>query len=91
VSVALWILNLLFLGFMAVQLRYLFGGADLVEVTAGLGYAEYARRGFFELVATAALVVPILLVADWAAAPDTRARGTCCVRRCSCSSCCSSA
>jgi hypothetical protein len=76
VSVALWILNLLFLAFMAVQLRYLFGGADLVEVTAGLSYAEYARRGFFELVATAALVVPILLVADWAAAPDTsRSRG----------------
>jgi hypothetical protein len=70
VSVALWILNLLFLGFMAVQLRYLFGGADLVEVTAGLSYAEYARRGFFELIATAALVVPILLVADWAAAPE---------------------
>jgi hypothetical protein len=70
VSVALWILNLLFLGFMTVQLRYLFGGADLVEVTAGLSYAEYARRGFFELVATAALVVPILLLADWAAAPD---------------------
>jgi hypothetical protein len=71
VSVALWILNLLFLGFMAVQLRYLFGGADLVDVTPGLSYAEYARRGFFELVATAALVVPILLLADWAAAPDT--------------------
>jgi hypothetical protein len=71
VSVALWILNLLFVGFMAVQLRYLFGGADLVEVTAGLSYAEYARRGFFELVATAALVVPILLLADWAAAPHT--------------------
>ena len=69
VSVALWILNLLFLGFMAVQLRYLFGGANMVEVTAGLSYAEYARRGFFELVATAALVVPILLLADWSAAP----------------------
>jgi hypothetical protein len=67
VSVALWILNVLFIAFMAVQLRYLFGGADLVEVTAGLSYAEYARRGFFELVATAALVVPILLLADWAA------------------------
>lgn len=72
VSVALWILNLLFVGFMMVQLRYLFGGADLVEVTAGLSYAEYARRGFFELVATAALVVPIMLLADWAAAPDTQ-------------------
>jgi hypothetical protein len=42
-----------------------------VEVTAGLSYAEYARRGFFELVATAALVVPILLLADWAAGPET--------------------
>ncbi len=71
VSVALWILNALFLVFMAVQLRYLFGGADLVQTTAGLSYAEYARRGFFELVAAAALVVPILLIADWAAAPDT--------------------
>ena len=70
VSVALWILNLLFLLFMIVQLRYLFGGANLVEVTPGLSYADYARRGFFELVATTALVVPILLVADWAAAPN---------------------
>jgi len=67
VVVALWILNVLFVAFMAVQLRYLFGGAGLVEVTAGLTYAEYARRGFFELVAAAALVVPILLLADWAA------------------------
>jgi hypothetical protein len=75
VSVALWTLNLLFIGFLAVQLRYLFGGADLVEVTAGLTYAEYARRGFFELVAATGLVVPILLLADWAAARDhSRAR-----------------
>lgn len=69
-SVALWLLNLLFIGFMAVQLRYLFGGAGLVEVTAGLSYADYARRGFFELIAAAALVVPILLLADWAASPE---------------------
>jgi hypothetical protein len=75
VSVALWILNLLFAGFMVVQLRYLFGGVGVVEVTAGLSYAEYARRGFFELVATTALVVPILLLADWAAAPETPRSG----------------
>lgn len=74
-SVALCILNALFLTFMAVQLRYLFGGADLVEVTPGLTYAQYARRGFFELIACTALVVPILLAADWAAAPQaSRAR-----------------
>jgi hypothetical protein len=70
VAVAVSLLNILFLAFTAVQVRYLFGGAGLVEVTAGLGYAEYARRGFFELVAAAALVVPVLLVADWIAAED---------------------
>ena len=70
IAIALSLLNALFIAFLAVQVRYLFGGADLVEVTAGLSYAEYARRGFFELVAAAAFVVPVLLVADWAAAED---------------------
>ena len=69
-TVALTLLNVLFIVFLIVQVRYLFGGASLVAVTDGLTYAEYARRGFFELVAAAALVVPVLLVADWAAAED---------------------
>jgi hypothetical protein len=68
IAVGVTLLNILFLVFLAVQVRYLFGGASLVEVTQGLSYAEYARRGFFELVAAAAFVVPVLLVADWAAA-----------------------
>lgn len=55
------LLNLLFLAFVAVQFRYLFGGADLVRYTDGLGYADYARRGFFELVTASALVLPVLL------------------------------
>lgn len=74
IAVALSLISLLFLVFLAVQVRYLFGGAGLVEVTEGLSYAEYARRGFFELVAAAAFVVPVLLVADWAAA-DGAVRG----------------
>lgn len=57
-------LNVLFLAFVIVQLRYLFGGTALVQETLGLTYAEYARRGFFELTAVAALVVPVLLGAD---------------------------
>lgn len=61
---ALGLLNVLFLGFVVVQFRYFFGGAGLVEVTSGLTYAAYARRGFFELVAVAALVLPLLLLAD---------------------------
>jgi len=61
----LGLLDLLFLGFVIVQVRYLFGGAALVHVTSGLTYAQYARRGFFELVTVAALVLPLLLGAHW--------------------------
>jgi hypothetical protein len=62
--VALGLVQLLFLVFVAVQFRYLFGGSGLVEVTAGLTYAEYARRGFFELVFVTLFVLPMLLAAD---------------------------
>jgi hypothetical protein len=65
-GVALALLDLLFLAFVLVQLRYLFGGDARVEAETGLTYAEYARQGFFELLAVAALVLPVLLVADWA-------------------------
>jgi len=59
------LVDLLFLAFVAVQFRYLFGGADLVRQVIGLSYAEYARSGFFELVAVVALSLPLLLFADW--------------------------
>lgn len=62
--VVLGLLIALFLSFVLVQFFYLFGGASLLELTK-LTFAEYARRGFFELVAVAALVLPLLLLADW--------------------------
>jgi hypothetical protein len=65
VATALAALDLLFLLFVIVQFRYLFGGDALVHVTPDLTYAEYARRGFFELVFAVFLVVPVLLAADW--------------------------
>ena len=52
------------------QIRYFFGGSALVQATTGLTYAEYARRGFFELVAVAALVLPFLLFVHWLLRPD---------------------
>jgi hypothetical protein len=61
IATVLGAVNLLFLAFVLVQLRYLFGGAELVQATAGLSFAEYARRGFFELVFVALLVLPMLL------------------------------
>jgi hypothetical protein len=65
VGVALGALDLLFLAFVLVQVRYFFGGSALVQATTGLTYAEYARGGFFELVAVAALLLPLLLLMHW--------------------------
>jgi hypothetical protein len=74
VLVALGLVNLLFLAFLAVQARALLGGREFVETTIGLSYAEYARRGFFQLVACAAIALPALLAADWAMPPGAPRR-----------------
>ena len=72
VATALGLVDLLFLVFVVIQLRYLFGGADLVATATGLTYAEYARRGFFELVTASGLVLPVLAGADWLVRNDSR-------------------
>ena len=61
-STVVALVDALFLSFVLVQARYLFGGAEHVLETAGLTYAEYARRGFFELVAVCALALPLLVL-----------------------------
>ena len=71
VSVALGSLVVLFAAFVGVQLRYFFGGDTLVQATAGMSYADYARRGFFELVMVSALVLPVLLSANALLRRDT--------------------
>ena len=71
-GVVLGLLDALFLTFVIVQARYLFGGAQRVAV-AQITYAEYARRGFGELVVVTALVLPVLLVAHWLFLPEGRA------------------
>jgi hypothetical protein len=62
---ALGALNLLFLAFIIVQFGYFFGGDTLVQSLDGLTYSDYARRGFFQLVAVALLVMLLLLTAHW--------------------------
>lgn len=60
-TIVLGSVNLLFAAFVAVQMRYLFGGAGhLME--SGLTFAQYARRGFVELVIVAAASLVLLLV-----------------------------
>lgn len=73
IGTVLGLVNLLFFSFVAVQVRYFFGGAEWVLSSAGLTYAEYARRGFFELVWVAALVLPLLLAAHYLLRKDNAA------------------
>ncbi len=72
IGTALLLVDLLFLLFVSFQFRYLFGGSGLVEVTPGLTYAEYVREGFGQLALACALVLPLLLGADWLLRPRQR-------------------
>ena len=60
-------LVLLFGGFVSVQIAILFGGERHVLSTAGLSYAEYARSGFWQLLAVTVLTLLIVSgLARWA-------------------------
>lgn len=65
-SIILGSVGLLFFVFVLVQLTYLFGGSDQITST-GYTYAQYARKGFFELIAVA--VLSFLLI--WAIKSST--------------------
>ncbi len=62
-STVLLVIDLLFAAFVALQVAYLFGGQDTLAVV-GLTYAEYARRGFFELVAVVVLAGMLVVTLD---------------------------
>ena len=64
-ATVLLVLDALFAVFVVLQLAYLFGGRDTPAVV-GLTYAEYARRGFFELVAVAVLAGSLVVALDLA-------------------------
>lgn len=57
------LLDALFAAFVGFQLAYLFGGRDTVAA-AGITYADYARRGFFELVAVVVAAGTVLVGLD---------------------------
>jgi hypothetical protein len=52
----------LFTAFLLTQSEYLFGGSARVQSIPGLTYAEYARRGFGELVTVAVVTLTMALV-----------------------------
>ncbi|HEV3049060.1 MAG TPA: DUF4173 domain-containing protein, partial [Longimicrobium sp.] len=65
VGMVIGLLDLLFLAFILVQIPYFFGSADALTQPGTATFSQYARRGFFELVTVAGLVLPLLLTADW--------------------------
>jgi hypothetical protein len=66
-SVPVIALVVLFAAFVTLQLTALYGGHDYVLRTAGLTYAEYAREGFAQLLAAAALTLAVIAAAArWA-------------------------
>jgi hypothetical protein len=75
-AVPLAVLDVLFIGFVAVQATVLFGGHEHVLQTDGLTYAEYARQGFWQLLWVSALTLLVLSavirVAGRQAAADRR-------------------
>ncbi|HEY5585155.1 MAG TPA: DUF4173 domain-containing protein [Ruminiclostridium sp.] len=60
VGTFLTIINVFIIAFVAFQFVYLFGGT--VNITAsGMSYADYARRGFFELSTASGIIFAIAL------------------------------
>jgi hypothetical protein len=60
-SIIMVAINLLFLTFVILQFTYLFGGSENISIE-GFTYAEYARRGFFELLAVALISLGLFYV-----------------------------
>lgn len=70
---ALTLLDLLFVGFVLVQVTVLFAGHRYVLATEGVTYAEYARQGFFQLLAVGALTLAVIAGAvRWARREGSR-------------------
>jgi len=61
--VILVVIDLVVGAFVGLQVAYLFGGLDTLDA-AGITYAQYARRGFFELVAAACLAATVVVVLE---------------------------
>jgi hypothetical protein len=69
-TTALGTLTVLFGAYVLAQLGWFFGGERFLRETTGLTAAEYARRGFFQMVVVVALVVPLLLTTRAMLEPD---------------------
>ena len=72
-TTVLAILDALFAAFVVLQVAYLFGGRDTIAA-AGISYADYARRGCFELVAVVIAAGLVIVGLDVAVGRRSRAQ-----------------
>lgn len=63
-----------FTAFVATQAGGLFGGEAFIREQTGLTYAEYARRGFFQMILASALSLPLVYAAPFAIGEATKER-----------------
>ena len=63
----------IYLGFVITQVVAITAGSAYVERTTGLTYAEYARAGFFQLMAAAVLTLSVIALLARHRRPGTRA------------------
>ena len=73
-DIVLGAVNLLFIVFVVIQVRYLFGGSANINNT-GYTYADYARKGFGELVGVAVLSLLLYLVLNTITKRESKAVG----------------
>ena len=66
-------INLLFLVFVILQFTYLFGGQSNINIE-GFTYAEYARRGFSELLAVALISLFVFYVLSMITRRETKTK-----------------
>ena len=71
-NIVLGAVNLLFIAFVVIQVRYLFGGSANINET-GYTYADYARKGFGELLGVAILSLLLYLVFNSITKRETKA------------------
>ncbi len=72
--VFLGLISGLFLLFIGFQITYLFGGETNI-INAGFTYAEYARKGFWELLAVSVLSLLVLLASEKYAGGESKKGG----------------
>jgi hypothetical protein len=62
VATVLVMVNAVYILFCAIQFTYLFGGEEVIRSIPDYTYAEYARRGFSELIVVTVINLSILLI-----------------------------